>query len=77
VKPWADCNAWAIPRLLPRSGFEGRTFWLAVDLGNGQSDPILSVGVECKLRPRAAKWLDWLLPDRDRAEYSKGWCSSR
>jgi hypothetical protein len=50
---------------------------IGVDVGNDVSDPIVSLGVQFKLRPRIAAWLDWLLPDRRGPGAIKGWCTGR
>lgn len=78
VRPWADLNTWAIPRPRWSGFFESNIVALGVDFGNGHSDPIVSFGVEIRLRPRLAGWLDWLLPDHRRnADFAKGWFTRR
>lgn len=82
IRPWLDCNGWAIPRPRLTGHFEGYTASVGAEISNGYSngysDPVISVGLEISMRPRIARWLDWLLPHRgDCVLVPKGWCRRR
>lgn len=59
---FVDAHPWAINRPRFRAGVDGVAGWAALDWGNGNSDPVLSLYVELR-RPWAvrvaARFEDW------------------